>query len=78
MAFSQGLRALGIRVGNRRLRKMAWQRLARLPLSHGNWDGLMPTKERTLGTWHEYLDAIKRPGAWASDLELEVLAFKSM
>ena len=74
VALSQGLKLCGFDVGCRKLRKMAWQDLKRSMHWIRFWDGFLPTKIQESGLWNDYLDGIRKPGSWGSDLELRALA----
>ena len=55
VSFAQGLTSLGLGVGLRRLRKVAWQSLKKDPVAKGLWDGCMPAAVNLAGDWSSYL-----------------------
>jgi len=74
VSFSQGLASVGIQVGPRKPRKVAWQMLRRDNCAAAAWDGFLPCSGLSSRDWSEYLGEIRTPGSWASLLEAKVLA----
>lgn len=74
VSFSQGVASVGIQVGPRKLRKVAWQMLRRDNCAAAAWDGFLPCSGLSSRDWSEYLGEIRTSGSWASLLEAKVMA----